>query len=235
MPAIPIGGPVSPSITPSVSRGSSPSVTPTVTPSVSISRTPFASPSVTPTRTPSKTPTPTPTPSITPSMKCQVENYLEIAQAAALQYFRITVDYHKLNLTQTKRNIYGESLEKWYFEPISVRCHIDRSPDTQASEMFGPDTNRELKLSIPKLEWDSGSINLIQGVNILPEIGDIIRDLATDRYFEVNNIITNYTPTFNTFNITQLAQCPNKDLIVYELTCHQTRVSRLNLSPNKLL
>jgi hypothetical protein len=230
MPAIPGGGPVSPSVTPSTSVGAQPSSTPSITPSVSVSISPFTSPSV----TPSITKTPTATPSMTPSLFCESSNLLEISQAAALQYLRITVDYYKINLNETKRNMYGESLEKWFYEPISVRCTIDRSPDSLKDEMFGPDITKSLKLSLPKLVWDSGTINGIDGVNVLPEIGDIIRDLSTDRFYEIHNIVTNYTPLFNTHNITQLAMCPNHDLIIYEMECYQTRVSKLNLLPYKL-
>jgi len=230
MPTIPGGIPVSPSVTPSISVGSQPSVTPSITPSISVSISPFTSPSL----TPSVSITLTPTPTITPSLNCQSENYLEIAQSAALQYLRITVDYYKINLKETKRNIYGESLQKWYYEPISVRCTLDRSPETTRDEMFGQDITRDVRINLPKLSFSSDTINLINGVDILPEIGDIIHDLSTDKYYEVNNVITNYTPLFNAYNITQLAQCPNKDLIIYEITCHQTRSSKLNLLPYKV-
>jgi hypothetical protein len=187
---------------------------------------------VTPTIPPPASVTPTPS----TSLDCTSSNILEIAQAAALNYIKISIDYYKINLYQTKRNIYGESLEKWHYEPLTVRCTIERSPDTLRDEMFGPDVMREIKITVPQLVWEDDIVSNIQGVNTLPEIGDILRDLSTNRFYEVHNIVTLYTALPNSsYNPTQLANCANSDLVIYELNCYQTRVSRLNLLPYKII
>jgi hypothetical protein len=235
---------VTPSVTPSFSTGASPSVTPTVTPS--ISKTPSVTPSisitpsVTPTVTvsvsisvtPSKTPSVTPTPS--PSPDCSQLNIFAQMQQAALQFMKTDVAYYKHNLYQTKRNIYGESLEKWYYQPFLVKTTIERSDDVIVNEMFGPDVEKSVKLTIPKVAWEQGNAGLIEGKNMLPEIGDIIYDRSTERYYEVNNIISNYTPINANIGLGQ-SNCPQAELVTYNIQCHQTRVSKLNLLPYKLL
>jgi hypothetical protein len=155
-------------------------------------------------------------------------------QAAALQYSQTSIAYYIINLDQTKRNIYGESLEKWYYQPFLIKCSIDRSPDTIKDEMFGPDIEKQITISTPKVAWEDGNSGLIQGVNTMPAIGDIIYDRSTERYFEIHNITISYIPVPSNINVGQ-TNCPQATLVTYSLECHQTRVSRLNLLPYKLL
>ena len=220
--------------TPSRSVGTSPSVTPTVTPTVTVTATPSISvtPTVTITVTPSKTPPITPTPS--PSPDCSQLNIFAQMQQAALQFMKTDVAYYKHNLYQTKRNIYGESLEKWFFQPFLVKATIERNPDTIKDEMFGPDVEKTIKLTIPKVAWEEGNAGLIEGKNVLPEIGDIIYDRSTERYFEVHNIISEYVPINANIGVGQ-SNCPQAELVTYNIECHQTRVTRLNLSPFKVI
>jgi hypothetical protein len=155
-------------------------------------------------------------------------------QQAALQFMKTDIAYYKYNLYQTKRNIYGESLEKWYYQPFLVKTTIERSEDVIVSEMFGPDVEKSIKCTIPKVAWEQGNAGLIEGKNMLPEIGDIILDRSTERYYEVNNIISDYTPINANIGVGQ-SNCPQAELVTYNLICHQTRASKLNLLPYKLL
>jgi hypothetical protein len=155
-------------------------------------------------------------------------------QQAALQFMKTDVAYYKLNLYQTKKNIYGESLEKWYYEPFLIKCTIEREADVIVNEMFGPDVDKTAKLTIPRVAWEQGNAGLIQGANVLPEIGDIIYDRSTERYYEVHNIIHDYVPINANIGLGQTS-CPQAELVTFNIECHQTRVSRLNLSPYKVL
>jgi len=224
----------SPSSTPSKTPSISVSVTPTVTPTISISPTLTTSvtPSITVSKTPSITPTKTPTPS--PSPDCSQLGIFAQMQQAALQFMKTDIAYYKYNLYQTKRNIYGESLEKWYYQPFLVKTTIERSEDVIVNEMFGPDVEKSIKCTIPKVAWEQGNAGIIEGKNMLPEIGDIILDRSTERYYEVNNIISDYTPINANIGIGQ-SNCPQAELVTYNLQCHQTRASKLNLLPYKLL
>jgi hypothetical protein len=246
--------PATPSRTPSVSvtpsKTPSVSVTPTVTPTISITPSPSrsigASPSATPTVTPTVTVTPTIsislTPSITPSITvtpspspdCSQLNIFAQMQQAALQFMKTDVAYYKHNLYQTKKNIYGESLEKWFYQPFLIKTTIERNPDSIKDEMFGPDIEKTIKLTIPKVAWEEGNAGLIEGKNVLPEIGDIIYDRSTERYFEIHNIISDYVPINANIGVGQ-SNCPQAELVTYNIECHQTRVTRLNLSPFKVI
>jgi len=249
MPGVPAFPALTPSRSPSVSRtpsptptpsvttsvGSSPSVTPSITPS--ITRTPSVTPSVTPsiTITPSISRTPAPTITPSPSVDCSEMAIFTQMQQAALQFMKTDVAYYKLNLYQTKRNIYGESLEKWYYEPFLIKCTIEREADVIVNEMFGPDVTKAISLTIPRTAWETTQPeNLVKGANLLPEIGDIVFDRSTERYYEINNIISDYIPVNTNIGFGQ-SNCPQAELVTYNMECNQTRVSRLNLLPYKIL
>jgi hypothetical protein len=226
-----------PSITPSISV--SPSFMTSVTPTPSITTpllTPSATPSisVTPSVTPSITNTPSITPTPSPSVNCTKFGLFDQMQQASLQFMQTTIAYYVINLNQTKTNIYGESLEKWYYEPFLIKCIIERNQDTTKDEMFGPDIEKNITLTIPKIAWEDTYSGLIQGVNSMPVIGDIIFDRSTERYFEINNVIVNYIPISSNINVGHI-NCPQADLVTYNIECHQTRISKLNLLPYKLL
>jgi hypothetical protein len=169
-----------------------------------------------------------------PSPDCTQLNIFAQMQQAALQFMKTDIAYYKYNLYQTKKNIYGESLEKWYYQPFLVKTTIERSDDVIVNEMFGPDVEKSVKLTIPKVAWEQGNAGIIEGKNMLPEIGDIIYDRSTERYYEVNNIVSNYTPVNANIGLGQ-SSCPQAELVTYNLSCHQTRNSKLNLLPYKLL
>jgi hypothetical protein len=229
---------ISVSMSPSfnASNSATPSVTPSVTTTPSISKTPSITLSVTPSNTlsPSISRTPSPTTTPTPSLDYTDLNVFSQMQAAALQFMQTAIAYYKINLHETKKNIYGESLEKWFYQPFLIKCTIERDPDTLNSEMFGPDISRNIKLTIPRIAWDNEFSGQIQGVNVLPEIGDIIFDRSTERYYEIHNIISNYIPINANINPGS-SLCPQAELITYNIECVQTRATRLNLLPYKLI
>ena len=143
--------------------------------------------------------------------------------------------YYKLNLEQTQKNIYGESLEKWYFEGIQTKGTIERSPETIDNEMFGPDIMPDIKVSIPEAVLSTTNpFSIIVPIDITPEIGDIIFDIGRERYYEIHNIVVDYYPIVSNVGVSNL-NCPPVKILKYDLDCYLTRTSRLNLSPYKLL
>ena len=99
-------------------------------------------------------------------------------QQAALQFMKTDIAYYKYNLYQTKRNIYGESLEKWYYPPSLVSCLIERVAITNSDSEFGVDLTQTITVKIPK--------DTLQTYNFIPEIGDIISD--RERFYEITNL-----------------------------------------------
>ena len=211
-----------------------PTSTPTPTPTPG-GPTPLPTATPTPTETPIPTDTPTPTPTPVPPLKCIDFVSPQLIQASLVSFLVDRILYYKLNLTQTKRNIYGESLEKWYYEAIETRCMIERNPETIDNEMFGPDIMQNIKVGIPEAVLNPNNpFNILTPINIIPEIGDVFFDIGRDRYYEVHNITIDYYPIIANMGITSL-DCPPVKILKYNLECYMTRVSRLNLSPYKLL
>jgi len=208
--------------------------TPTPTPTPG-GPTPLPTSTPLPTETPIPTETPTPTPTITPTPQCIDFASPQLVQASLVSFLTDRIIYYKINLEQTQKNIYGESLEKWYYEGIQTKGTVERSPETIDNEMFGPDIMQNIKLSLPEAVLNPNNpFNIIVPINITPEIGDIFLDVGRERYYEVHNITVDYYPIVSNVGQTN-PNCPPVKILKYDLDCYMTRVSRLNLSPYKLL
>ena len=89
---------------------------------------------------------------------------------------------YKINIKETKVNIYGEAAhEKYYEDPILVNALIERGEQNFTNGDMGVDMSREMTF---KFYRDDLVTALIK-----PEVGDII--LYQESYFEVNNVIDN--------------------------------------------
>ncbi len=156
--------------TPTPGQTSPPTITPTPG-----GPTPAPTQTPTPTSTPVPTDTPEPTSSPTPTLQCIDFVSPQLMQSSLVSFLTDRVLYYKINLEQTQKNIYGESLEKWYFEAIHTKGSIIRNPETIDNEMFGPDINQSIKVTIPEAVLSPNNpFNIIVPINIIPEIGDII-------------------------------------------------------------
>ena len=89
-----------------------------------------------------------------------------------------TVKIFKLSLSETKTNLYGESLGKSYLPAVQCACLIERDESTIEYEGFGPDRaqNAEFRFNRATLEEK----------NLFPEIGDII--FHNNAYFEIDKV-----------------------------------------------
>jgi hypothetical protein len=106
------------------------------------------------------------------------------------------VGYYKIVLDKSEPNIYGESVNKTYNDPILINCLIERGDLTSVSNDFGTDVNRTIKCRF--LRDDLTGLDLSTEVgkdgrgftyNVYPEIGDIV--LWNNDYYEVNNVNKN--------------------------------------------
>jgi len=85
---------------------------------------------------------------------------------------------YKLVIGESKTNLYGESVSKTYYTPVSVDCIIERSDTTARYEGFGSDQTQTVEFRFNKFT--------LKEVGFYPEIGDII--YHNDGYFEVDNV-----------------------------------------------
>jgi hypothetical protein len=136
------------------------------------------------------------------------------------------IGYYKLSLSNSTTNIYGESSEKFYQQPVLLNCLIEREDQQNQDSDFGPDKFRDIKYRFLRDD--------LVDKNIVPEKGDII--LYLNSYYEVDNIIENQLilgkdPDY-AYNAPYLNQFGSSFSIVCET--HLTRGEKLNIEQQRL-
>jgi hypothetical protein len=85
----------------------------------------------------------------------------------------------KVNLNETKVNLYGESTNKTWYPGVQLNVLINKSPNTAGYEGFGSDTSQNVEFRFDR--W------MLEEKNTYPEIGDII--FFDQSYYEIDNTI----------------------------------------------
>ena len=83
----------------------------------------------------------------------------------------------KVNLNETKVNIYGESTNKTWYPGVELFVLIDKEPENVQYEGFGSDNTQNITFKFDRL--------LCEERNIYPEIGDVI--YFDNSYYEIDN------------------------------------------------
>ena len=105
----------------------------------------------------------------------------------------------KVNLNETKVNIYGESVNKTWFPGVQLYALINKEPETAEYDGFGANTNQNVEFRFDR--W------MCEEKNTYPEIGDVI--YFNNAYYEimtlykkdVDNWFANVPAAINNFNI----------------------------------
>jgi len=106
------------------------------------------------------------------------------------------VGYYKIKLDRSSPNMYGESTQKTYNDPVLINCLIERGDTQPLTNEFGMDITRTIKCRF--LRDDLAGIDLSteftddkKGIpyNIVPEVGDVV--LWNNDYYEINNVNEN--------------------------------------------
>jgi len=84
----------------------------------------------------------------------------------------------KINLMDTKINIYGEAINKTWHPGVQLNVLIDKSQQSQNYEGFGSNTNQDVQYNFDRF--------MLKEKGIYPEIGDII--FFDQSYYEINNV-----------------------------------------------
>lgn len=135
-------------------------------------------------------------------------------------YTNMNVNYFKINLEETKTNMYGEAIEKWYYNPVNVRCILERGEITNGDDDFGVTIANTLKITIPRA--------LLQSYNFLPEVGDIVMD--REKYYEINSIDTQFVTVPGTGASNGILGTTGQ-VVLYVLQGYLTRITKLNIIP----
>jgi len=83
----------------------------------------------------------------------------------------------KINLSETKVNIYGESTNKTWHPGVELYVLIDKEPENVVYEGFGSDNTQNITFKFDRL--------LCEERNAYPEIGDVI--YFDNSYYEIDN------------------------------------------------
>lgn len=89
-----------------------------------------------------------------------------------------TVVLFKLAIEDISTNLYGESLNKTYYQGTECAAVIERDDTSVNYEGFGPDSGQNVEFRFNRIT--------LEGKDFYPEIGDII--MHNDAYFEINNV-----------------------------------------------
>lgn len=139
-----------------------------------------------------------------------------------ISYTNMSVGYFKINLEETVTNMYGESLEKWYYPPLQVPCLIERGDYDNPDDEFGIGISQTLTVKIIR--------NTVEALNFVPEVGDILTD--QERYYEVKTLNTSIITIPGAGGAQNNTSSGNAgEIVLYGLTCYLTRMTKLNILP----
>lgn len=129
--------------------------------------------------------------------------------------------YYKFSLEETETNLYGEGMEKIFYEPIKLNCLITRGDQVVSVDDFGPDLTREASFAFLRED--------LVDVNTVPEVGDII--LWHENYYEIDTIVENqlFLGKDNNYNFTEYGSQFGASI---SIICqgHLTRADRLGIT-----
>ena len=91
------------------------------------------------------------------------------------------IGYYKVQLGDTRPNIYGEAPTKYFIGPVLIPCLIVRGEFNRENSDFGLDTVRDTDFRFFK-------DHLIEA-NIVPEVGDVV--MYNEAYYEIDNVNEN--------------------------------------------
>lgn len=89
-----------------------------------------------------------------------------------------TVVLFKLAIEDISTNLYGESLNKTYYQGTECSAVIERDDSGVSYEGFGSDSAQNVEFRFNRFT--------LKDKNFYPEIGDII--MHNDAYFEIDNV-----------------------------------------------
>lgn len=130
------------------------------------------------------------------------------------------IGYYKLSLNDTSANIYGEAVEKTYFDPVLLNCLITRGDQVITVDEFGPDLGREASFAFLRED--------LTDATVVPEVGDIV--LWHEDYYEVDTVRENqlFLGKDNSYNLTDYGHKFGASISII-VDCHLTRAEKVGL------
>lgn len=131
------------------------------------------------------------------------------------------VGYYKLSLDDTQANIYGESLEKIYLNPVKLNCLITRGDQVVDLDEFGPDLGRNVSFAFIRED--------LVDANTVPEVGDVV--LWHEDYYEVDTVRENqlFLGRDKSYNIASYGSNFGSSVSII-VDCHLTRADKVGIT-----
>ena len=106
-----------------------------------------------------------------------VDFFKSIARELVDDVIQNTIVLFKINMNETKINIYGEALNKTWYPGVELFALIDKEPEVARYEGFGLDTDQNITFKLDR--W------MLEEKGIYPEVGDVI--FFDESYYEIGN------------------------------------------------
>ena len=129
--------------------------------------------------------------------------------------------YHKLSLEDLEMNLYGEALQKTYWNAIKVNCLITRGDQVYDVQEFGPDLGREASFAFIRQD--------LVDSNLVPEVGDIVE--WHNDFYEVDTVRENtlFLGRDKSYNLGPNTSGFGSSLSII-VDCHLTRADRVGIT-----
>jgi hypothetical protein len=106
-----------------------------------------------------------------------IEFFKSIARELVDDVVQNTIVLFKVNMNETKVNIYGESLNKTWYPGVELYALYSKSPEDVVYEGFGPEMQQNITFKLDRA--------MCEEKNLYPEVGDII--FFDTSYYEIDN------------------------------------------------
>ena len=129
--------------------------------------------------------------------------------------------YHKLSLEDTDVNLYGEALEKSFWNAVKLNCLITRGDQVIDIQEFGPDLGREASFAMLRPD--------LEDVNVVLEVGDIVQ--WHNDFYEVDTVRENqlFLGRDKSYNLTSATSGFGSSLSII-VDCHLTRADKVGIA-----
>ena len=106
-----------------------------------------------------------------------IEFFKSIARELVDDVVQNTIVLFKINMNETKVNIYGESLNKSWYPGVELYALYSKSPEDIVYEGFGPEMQQNITFKLDRI--------MCEEKNVYPEVGDVI--FFDTSYYEIDN------------------------------------------------
>jgi hypothetical protein len=106
-----------------------------------------------------------------------IEFFKSIARELVDDVVQNTIVLFKVNMNETKVNIYGESLNKTWYPGVELYALYSKNPEDVVYEGFGPEMQQNITFKLDRA--------MCEEKNLYPEVGDII--FFDTSYYEIDN------------------------------------------------